>query len=290
MTAPRSLVLATIIDVLPDDRVVRREDDHLIVRSPSNPGHWEGNMLAFDDAPARGDGERWEAAFDAAFADEPAIRHRTFFWDRTDGAEGAAGEELQARGYRLERDVGLIATPAELTAHPKANREVQIRRLDPAPGADEALWEGAIAVGLANNAEDPSPDPDFERFLRARQAERRAVFLAGRGAWYAALDPADGAVLGGCGVIATGPRGRFQAVDTAPAHRRRGIARRLVYEAARDAAGRFSLSRLVIVADAEYHARGIYESLGFRARERVCSAWLAPAQSAGPSPSRAWSG
>jgi ribosomal protein S18 acetylase RimI-like enzyme len=275
-SAPRSLLLQTLIDVLPADRVVVREGDHLIVRSPSNPHHWEGNMLVFDDAPAAGDGERWEAAFDAAFAGEPGVRHRTFYWDRTDGEEGAAASELQARGYRLERDVGLIASPDELTAHPRANHEVEIRRLDPA--ADDALWEGTIAVALANNAEDPSPDPDYELFLRSRQAERRAVFTAGRGAWYVALDPGDGSVVAGCGVIATGPRGRFQAVDTAPSHRRRGIARRLVYEAGRDAATRFALSRLVIVADGEYHALGIYESLGFRPRERVCSAWLSPAR------------
>ena len=278
VTGPRSLVLATLIDVLPDDRVVRREGDHLIVRSPSNPDHWEGNMLLFDDAPQPGDRARWEAAFDAAFADQPGVRHRTFHWDRADGEEGAAVAEFGAAGYRLERDVGLIASPAEIAAHPKANREVEIRRLDPAPERDEPLWEGAIGVSLANNAEDPSPDPDFEGFARARQRERRAAFCAGRGAWYVALDPADDSVVACCGVIATGSRGRFQAVDTAPTHRRRGIARRLVHDVAQDAAARFGLSRLVIVADAEYHALGIYESLGFQRRERLCSAWLAPAQ------------
>ncbi len=277
VTAPCSLVLNTLIDVLPDDRVVTREGDHLIVRSPSNPGHWEGNMLLFDDAPAPGDRLRWEAAFDGAFADEPRVRHRTFHWDRADGEEGAAVAEFADHGYRLERDVGLIASPEEITAHPKANRDVEIRALDPAPGHDEPLWEGAIAVSLANNAEDPSPDVDYEPFVRARQQERRALFSAGRGAWYVALDSADGSVVACCGVIATGSRGRFQAVDTAPRHRRRGIARRLVHDVAQDAAARFSLDRLVIVADAEYHALGIYESLGFRPRERLCSAWRAPA-------------
>jgi ribosomal protein S18 acetylase RimI-like enzyme len=269
--APRSLVLATLIDVLPEDRVVRREGDHLVVRSPSNPGHWEGNMLLFDDAPSSGDRERWETAFDAAFADEPAVRHRTFYWDRADGEEGAAVAEFGEHGYRLERGVGLIASPGEIAPHPKANLEVEVRTLDPAPGRDALLWEGAIGVSLANNAEDPSPDADFERFVRARQRERRTAFCAGRGAWYVALDRADRSVVACCGVIATGSRGRFQAVDTAPTHRRRGIARRLVHDAAQDAAARFGLSRLVIVADADYHALGLYESLGFRRRERVSS-------------------
>ena len=277
VTAPRSLVLNTLIDVLPDDRVVRRVGDHLVVRSPSNPGHWEGNLLVFDDAPAAGDRERWEAAFDTAFADVPLVRHRTFHWDRADGEEGAAIAEFGDHGYRLERDVGLIATPDELAPHPRANRDVEIRALDPAAGRDEPLWEGAIALALEQNAADPSPDVDFESFVRARHRERRAAFAAGRGSWYVALDPADGSVIAACGVIATGSRGRFQAVDTAPPHRRRGIARRLVHDAGRDCAARFGLDRLVIVADAEYHALGIYESLGFRPRERLCSAWLAPA-------------
>lgn len=274
---PRSLVLSTIIDVLPDDRVLRRERDHLIVRSPSNPGHWEGNMLAFDDAPATGDGERWEAAFDTAFAGIPEIRHRTFYWDRTDGEEGAAALEFEARGYRLEREVGLTASPGELRPHVRANREVEIRPLDPTPGRDEPLWEGAVQVSLVNNAETPSPDPDYERYRRRRRDEQRALFAAGRGAWYVALDPAERTVVAACGVVATGPRGRFQAVDTVPAHRRRGIARRLVHEAAIDAAERFGLSQLVIVADPAYHALAIYESLGFRPRERLCSACRAPA-------------
>jgi ribosomal protein S18 acetylase RimI-like enzyme len=278
---PRSLLIATEIDVLPDDTAVTRTGDHLVVRSPGNPHHWFGNFLVFDDAPAPGDGDRWQAAFAAAFADEPQVRHRAFWWDRPDGAEGAAATELTARGFRLEREVALVAAPGEVTPHPRANRVVEIRALDPTPGADEALWEATVALAIANDAAEGSVDPDFPRFVRRRQAERRALFAAGRGAWYVALDPADGAVVAGCGVVVTGSRGRFQAVDTAPTHRRRGIARRLVADAAADAAARHPVTELVIVADAAYHALGIYRSLGFRQRERVCSAILPPAAAAG---------
>src|SRR5579875_1332404 len=111
---PCSLVLATDIDVLGPDCVLRRDGDHLVVRSPGNPDHWWGNFLVFDDAPAPGDGDRWEMAFDGAFADGPRIRHRALAWDRTDGEPGAAVTELVARGYRLEQTIGLIATPSEI--------------------------------------------------------------------------------------------------------------------------------------------------------------------------------
>src|SRR4051812_23434282 len=59
-TVPRSLVWATHIDVLGVDRVVERRDDHLVIRSPSNPAFYWGNLLLFDEPPQPGDVERWE--------------------------------------------------------------------------------------------------------------------------------------------------------------------------------------------------------------------------------------
>jgi ribosomal protein S18 acetylase RimI-like enzyme len=104
----------------------------------------------------------------------------------------------------------------------------------------------------------------------------RVLFETGRGAWYVALDRQRDEVLGSCGVVVTGERGRFQAVDTAQAHRRRGICSRLLVAATRDAADRFGARQLVIAADPEYHALGLYESLGFQPRERVCGVCRRP--------------
>jgi ribosomal protein S18 acetylase RimI-like enzyme len=269
---PRALVWATDLDVLPADHVVIRRDGYLAVHSPSNPVHWWGNLLLFDGPPEPGDGPRWERLFAAEFADEPRVRHRTFGWDRVDGAEGEAEPELARRGYELERSVGLVATPDQLSPHPRANREVEIRALD--PSADERLWGAVTELQVANR--DPIHEAGEHRaFSRARQHDLRALFRAGRGAWYVALAP-DGDVVASCGVVATGDRGRFQAVDTAQAHRSRGICSRLVVDAAHDAASRHGLAHLVIAADAGYHALGIYESLGFRRQERLCGACRQP--------------
>ena len=109
-----------------------------------------------------------------------------------------------------------------------------------------------------------------------RMEDRRVLFRAGRGAWYVAIDPARDEVVGSCGVIVTEGRGRFQAVETAAAHRRRGIASRLVAEAGRDAGENHGAEQLVIVAEAGYHALGLYESLGFEPKERVCGVCLWP--------------
>jgi len=271
-TRPRALAWATDLDVLPLDRVVRRVDDHLVVRSPGNPEHYWGNMLIFDKPPQAGDGERWSAVFAAAFNDEPRVRHRTFAWDRTDGALGSAREEFVASGYELEETVALVAAAEEVHAHTRANRAVRIRALDPAPGADAALWAQVIEMQMAARDERFAEDV-YRSFLQTRARELRALFLDGRGAWYVALDSDDGGeVLGSCGVVLTGARGRFQAVDTAQAHRRRGICSRLVVEAAQLSGAQ----RLVICANPEYHALGLYESLGFRRAERVAGVCLQP--------------
>ena len=265
---PRALVWATDFDTLPLDRVVERRRDHVVVRSPSNPAHYWGNLLLFDDAPGPGDAPRWEALFDAAFADEPRVRHRTFAWDRVDGAMGAAHEEFVTRGYDLEESVGLVAHRDELRPHPRENGDVVVQELDPAPGAAADLWDAVIEVQVAGR--DPAHDEHQHRgFVRARLRSLRELFLAGRGAWYVAIDPASGDVAGSCGVVVTAGRARFQAVDTAEAHRRRGVCSRLVVEAGSRAAAGHGAERFVIVADPGYHALGLYESLGFRRREHV---------------------
>jgi ribosomal protein S18 acetylase RimI-like enzyme len=270
---PRSLVWATGIDVLPLDRVVERRPEFLLVRSPSNPAHYWGNLLLFDDAPVAGDALRWEAMFDEVFADEPRVRHRTFAWDRTDGVPGAAHEEFASRGYRIDESIGLVAEAHQLAPHARENRDVEIRALD--PGADEELWDAVVEVQLAGD-DDEHEAESHRAYTRARIGDQRALFRAGRGAWYVAVDPTSGEVAGSCGVVVTEGRGRFQAVDTAIAHRRRGISSRLVVEAARRASEDYGAQRFVIVADPAYHALGLYESLGFERAEHVFGVCLWP--------------
>ncbi|MFZ1996453.1 MAG: GNAT family N-acetyltransferase, partial [Solirubrobacteraceae bacterium] len=266
---PRSLTWATSIDVLPPDRQVSRHDGYLVVRSPTNPTHYWGNLLLFDETPAAGDGERWEALFTAEFADDPRVTHRTFGWDRTDDARGAVESEFRARGYDVDLSVGMIASPEEIHPHPRANREVEVKALDPRDdGRDELHWEQVLELQAAGRDPDSSETEDaFRVFSRARQAELRAMFRAGAGAWYVAIDGES--LAGSLGIVVTGGRARYQAVDTAIAHRRRGICSRLLVDAARHAVATYRATRLVIVADPGYHAAGIYESVGFRPVERV---------------------
>jgi hypothetical protein len=55
---PRPLVWATDLDVSPLNRVVERRSGFLVIRSPSNPAHYWGNLLLFDREPVAGDARR----------------------------------------------------------------------------------------------------------------------------------------------------------------------------------------------------------------------------------------
>src|SRR5581483_6134455 len=214
------------------------------------PTFYWGNFLIFPEAPAAGDGERWEAIFEREFAQSPGVRHYAFAWDRTDGELGCAESEFRdQRQYILDHVVGLIATPEQLRPHPRENREVEIRPL--AHDSDEQAWEQVVELQVETRDEIHEEQAHRE-FTIARFRDLRALFAAGRGSWYVACDGDE--VLASCGVVVTGGRGRFQTVATAEAHRRKGICSRLVVAAGLDGANRFGARRLVIVADPEYHA------------------------------------
>lgn len=271
----RSLVRATDLDVLPLDHVVERRDGYRVIRSPGHPGHYFGNLLLFDAPPTPGDASRWERLFDAEFRVDSRVRHRTFAWDRTDGELGQAREEFLPRGFELEQTVGLIAEAGRLRAHPRQNRDVRVRSLQHPDAADREYWEQVVELQVASRSESFTEEKQRD-FTRRRLSDLRALFRAGRGSWFVALDPSGREVLGSCGLVVTGRRGRFQAVDTAAEHRRRGICSRLIVEAAHRATERYGADHFVIAADPGYHALGLYESLGFERAERVAAVFRQP--------------
>ncbi|HEX5223542.1 MAG TPA: GNAT family N-acetyltransferase [Solirubrobacteraceae bacterium] len=271
---PRSLIRATDFEVLPVSRVLRRGDGYTVAASPSNPLHYWGNLLLFDRAPEPGDGARWEALSEAEFARQGRVTHRTFAWEGNDGALGSAREEFLARGYELEQTVGLTARAGELEAHPRASTAVEVQALDHRPGADEDLWAQVIDIQLASreNLVDVEGQRDYQR---TRERDLRELFAAGRGgAWFVARDGAE--VVGSCGIVVTGGRGRYQAVDTVAGRRGEGICSRLLVDAARIASERDGARSFVIGADPGYHALAIYESLGFTPVERVAGVYRPP--------------
>ena len=239
-----------------DGRVEDR-GEYIYVESPKIPTfHW-GNLLLFNQAPVRGDLTRWTSVFKREFAHNPAVRHITLGWDTADGKAGDLSEFLGA-GYKIEEAVVLTTKFVRPPARP--NHEVRIRTL-----ATDADWEATIQCQIA--ARDPMFGLEgYSSFKRAQMARYRAMVEKGLGLWYGAF--LEDSLVGDLGVFIQEGVGRFQSVGTVPEHRGRGICATLVHEAARLSLRDHGARELVMVADENYHAARIYESIGFKATRK----------------------
>jgi GNAT superfamily N-acetyltransferase len=146
-----------------------------------------------------------------------------------------------------------VLTASALRA-PLQTTEAELRLI----GSD-ADWGQALALHVA--CAEPEDEHVTEAFLAGQVAAARALCDRGHATWLGAYE--DGVLRSSLGIVSDGTGlARFQSVETHPDARRRGLASALVHHAGRAALDR-GATRLVIVADPDYHAIGIYRSLGF---------------------------
>lgn len=252
------------------DGEVSDRGNHVRVLTPGNPTYWWGNFLLFQHAPGAGDLERWMALFDEEIAArQPASRHRAFGVDVRERL--ALPPDFAAAGFTLNEATVLTLTRDQLRAPAKAPPEgIQFRVLElPRDGA--AVVDKQVAVDAARY--EPL---GYREFAERQMARYAAMQRAGLGHWFGLVAQVDGrpVLAASCGLFrdpAGGHAlGRFQYVSTHPAWRRRGLCTALVHAACRHGFEAMDLRTLVMVADPDDVAIGVYESLGYR---RGVSTW-----------------
>jgi ribosomal protein S18 acetylase RimI-like enzyme len=235
---------------------------------PRSPDYYFGNFLLFPDAPGAGDVGRWTARFRAAFEHDPRIRHVCLCWDRPDGASGPTGE-LEAAGFVVDRCA--VLTAREVRPPRRPNCDVHMR--DVIGDRDWAAVEQLqVSTSVARFG------PQCERWARGMTACHREMVEAGRGRWFGAFagpEP-DAPLLGDLGLFVQDCAARFQAVETDPFHRRRGICATLVHHAAERAFAEMGARVLVMAAEPGSEAQRVYESIGFAVGERLVAAYREP--------------
>lgn len=236
--------------------VITDRGDHLVVRSPGNPGFYWGNFLLLADAPKPGESGRWLTAFQREF---PDAQHLAIGVDTADGDPGAV-TELVAAGLTVEVDTVLVAN--SLVEPAGSNRSADFR-----PLATPGDWRQATAMRRAVAAADGFASPAHQLFLERQIDEDRRLVGAGHGQFFGAFDSGQAVALLGLVTDGTGVA-RFQSVETHPDHRRRGLATMLVYQAGCYGLGEMGARNLVIVADPSGPAIRIYRALGFIPTER----------------------
>ncbi len=245
---------------LAEGAVLDRRDGYRVIRTPANPTFYWGNFLLLDAPPVAGTVDGWISAFTSEF---PGASHVAIGVDGTDGAAGDPAE-LEAAGITVDRSRVLTARKLAAPRHP--NEDAELRMLDVDSDDD---WTAALELKIDN---EEKQNDDFEPYARRFLESKRGQQAAGNGAWFGAF--LDGRMVSGLGIFAFGraddPGGRvarYQTVDTHPEYRKRGLAGSLVHLAGRYAFERLGAHTLVIVADPDYHAIGLYRSLGFAESE-----------------------
>ncbi len=251
----QSLGLSSDISLL-DAEVVDR-GDYLVVRSPKEQDFYWGNLLVFSHPPTGQAKDAWEAIFAREFADLAGVRHKTFAWDV--GGGDASLQSFVDDGYHEERTVVLTASEVCPPRHP--NPDVEIRALE-----SDSEWNEVAEIQLESR--DPEHEEESYRvYLQGRLAALRDRVDAGQGDWYGAY--LGGRQVGNLGVFSNGTSARFQMVVTRPEARRHGVCGTLVHAASQRALAQPRVERLIMVADTDYHAARIYESVGFAATETL---------------------
>ena len=268
--APRSLGWRTDLIFARFDGKVEERADHLVIRTPHNPSFWWGNFLLYDHAPRPGDAAAWVQRFDAEIASrQPESRHVTFGIDSA--APLALPADFAQAGFTLFSSTVLTMRREQLRAPSRLLDDrfrIDVLRL---PG------QAAAAVDLQVESDaGHSEGPAAYRLFRARQMRRyETMERAGMGHWFGVFardESGAEALVANCGLFhAPGASlGRFQHVETHPAWRRRGLCSWLIHTVCRHGLERMGLETLVIVADPDDIAIGVYESLGFA---RGASTW-----------------
>lgn len=253
----RSVGLATDVELAATRGVVSDHENYLVISTPDDPAYYFGNLLVLPAPPQVGEVGYWTRKFGEEFAKDPGIRHVTLRWDGITGDLGAA-DELRAAGFTVE--VTQVMTARTVTAPRVA---LEVRAL--------ATPEVTLTAELEYRDADRHDDV-YLQFLQRRAVWKQSLVATGRAMWFGAFDR--GELVGSLGLVALGARARYQDVQTAATHRKRGIASALLAAAAREVLP--AIEELVIVAEPESAAARVYERVGFRITERVVSACRYP--------------
>lgn len=234
-------------------------DDHIVVRSPDNPGYHWGNFVMVTSPKLAG---QPRDCLD-------------IFHDRLPGAEHVAiglpvlvARDWQEAGMPHEWDQVLASR------RPPADRPVPagytIRQLR----GDED-WSRCVAVDLAEHVRTGGrADAAYIGFLEGRMRSRAHMTEHASGAFFAAF--AGEELVADLGIVMCGGAvARYQSVTTAEEHRGRGLASHLLVLAGRWAAAQ-GAARWVIVAEPGSAAERLYRGLGMRPADVSCQYYRPP--------------
>ena len=249
-----SLLLKTSLIFARNESEIVERESYLAIKTPTNPGYHWGNFLIFKNPPEDGQIETWKKLFAREFPYYSEIKHYVFAWDEL---KAPSSPEYLAHGMELEKSVGLVAK--ELVRPKHFNEDIIVRPLQ-----SEDEWMAADELQTSTRLETYSYKEYFE-FKRKQSLSYQKLVQKKQGYRFGAF--LKGQLVADLGIFHENRVARYQNVATHPDFRNRGICSTLVYTAGQIILSEGQVDQMVMVADPDYHAARIYESVGFKPKE-----------------------
>lgn len=225
--------------------VLERHSDHIVVRSPDNPGfHW-GNFVMVTSPELAVDAQACIDLFRTRF---PRAGHVAI------GLPEPVAEAWKRSDLHYEWDTVLVASSPPVL--PQSPAGYSVRRL-----TTEDDWARCLAADVAEHVRTGgSAGADYTDFVRGRMRTRAHLTRQETGAFFGAF--AGDELVADLGIVLCDAHtARYQSVATAYAHRGRGLASHLLSVAGWWAQGS-GATRWVIVAEPASPAERLYRGLG----------------------------
>lgn len=207
--------------------------------------------------------QAWKEIFLKEFSNSPEVKHFTFLWDSPQEGSGDVSE-FQKEGFQV--DFSVVLTAGKVRPPKRVNAALEIRVL-----SSDSNWKAATENQILSKSAN-FKETEFRVFKERQMARYWEMDARGLGHWFGAF--LEGKLVGDLGIFKEGTIGRFQSVETHPDFLRQGICGTLVYRSAQFAFEKMGVKNLVMVADENYHAARIYESVGFIPGAKEYSAFI----------------
>ena len=234
---------------------IEKHEDYMVIKTPDNPYYFWGNFIFLYNPPRVESIDIFESLFEEKFSSMP-IEHIAFTWDYSEKNDQFYNN-FQKIGYEIEKTKVLIADYLDVPR--KCNQEIQIKQIET---ADEwnLVFENQIQCRESHFSED-----SYRQFLEPKFLNYKKMIDDKKGYWFGAF--LNNLLVADLGLFFENQVARYQAVETLPQYRSKGICSTLLYRSSLILLDKVEIKTFVITAAFDYHAARIYQSLGFKESE-----------------------
>ncbi len=231
---------------------------YLVIKTVTRPNYFWGNYLIMSEPPSEGDLTKWIGLYEKEIGPKDERGFIALTFDAIDGEQGVIQPFLD---YGFSVQESTVLATENVHKSNKHNPKLIVR-----PLSSDDDWESYIDIHFQPDWEY-SDDQSQKQFLKKEVKELQAMVDAGLGMRLGV--ELDGKLVGETGIYWDKQVGRFNNVGTHRDFRRQGVCSTLIYEASKIAFETKGLQTLVMEADLGSHAADIYESVGFKAQEKL---------------------